>query len=183
MLDVRKPKPTFTEIPYTKLLTFPRSVLPQVLHLLSVQCQAVPQRPRIRQAPTRAQRHRVRGARQRHPELRRARAPAANLRRPFRRQDRRPAAQVAASPAAPVHRSRSQSRLPLRHLDPAGRVLIDPGARPAGARPPILRTGHPREPRSGPSGAGAIDLQSQDYPQDARTVPHPRPDNARHPVL
>ena len=43
-----------------------RPVLPQVLQLLSVQCQALSERPRIRQAPTRAGRHRVRGARQRH---------------------------------------------------------------------------------------------------------------------
>ena len=33
--------------------------------------------------------------------------------------------------AAPVHRPRPSSRLSLRHLDPAGRVLAHPGARPA----------------------------------------------------
>ena len=77
-------------------------------------------------------------------------APAADLRRPLRREDRRLSAQVAAPPPAPVHRRGSQSRLPLRHLHPAGRVLVDPGARPAGARPPVLRTGDPRKPRSRP---------------------------------
>src|SRR6202158_3961198 len=113
----------------------------------------------------------------------RAPAPAANLRRPWPREDRRPAAQVAASPAAPVHRRGPQSRLPLRHLYPAGRVFIDPGARPAPARPSVLRTGDPREPRSRPSRRGATDLQSQDHPQDAGAVPHPHPDARRHPVL
>ena len=40
-----------------------RPVLSEVLHLLSIQCQAVPQRSRIRQATTRPQRHRLRSAR------------------------------------------------------------------------------------------------------------------------
>src|SRR6266850_8003757 len=56
---------------------------------------------------------------------------------------------MAAATAASVHRGGSQGRLPLRHLDLAGRVLFDPGARPACARAPVLRTGDPREPRSG----------------------------------
>ena len=48
--------------------------------------------------------------------------------------DRRAAAQVAGHPAAPVHRRRPGRRLPLRHLDPAGRVLPDPDAGQAGGR-------------------------------------------------
>jgi hypothetical protein len=64
-----------------------RPVLSQVLHLLSVQCQAVPQRPRIRQAATRPQRHRLRGARQRHSELCRSGTPATDLRWPLGRED------------------------------------------------------------------------------------------------
>src|SRR6267154_2307670 len=95
-----------------------RAVLPQVLQLLSLQCQAVPERPRIRQMPTRPARYCVRGARQWRPELRRPRAPAEDLRRPFGAKDRWPAAQVAALAAPSVHQRRSPSRLPLRRLDP-----------------------------------------------------------------
>ena len=45
--------------------------------------------------------------------------------------------------AAPLQRDGPQSRLPLRRLDPAGGVLHHAGARPAGARPLVLRTGDP----------------------------------------
>ena len=51
-----------------------RPVLPQVLQLLPVQRQAVPERPRVRQAAAGQGGHRLRGARQRHPELRRSRS-------------------------------------------------------------------------------------------------------------
>jgi len=74
---------------------------------------------------------------------------------------------VAVPAAASVHWGGSQGRLPLRHLDPAGRVLLDAGARPAGARPIVLRAGDPREPRSRPAGGGPADLQPQDR------SPHP----------
>ena len=117
---------------------------PQVLHLFSVQCQAVPQWTRICQAPARAPRHRFHGARQRHPRLRRTRAPANNLRRSFGREDRSAVAQMAAAAAAPLHRGRPCGWLPIRHLHSPGRVLIDANARPAGAWPPVLRTGDPR---------------------------------------
>src|SRR4030081_46759 len=76
---------------------------------------------------------------------------------------------MAASTAARVHRGGSQGRRPLRHLDLAGRVLFDPGARPACARSPVLRTGDPREPRSGSPPGGAADLQPHHHPQDIRT--------------
>ena len=81
-----------------------RAVLPQVLQLLSLQCQAVPERPRICQAPTRTRRHRLRGARQWHSQMRRSQAPAGDLQPPFRRQDRCSAAQVAQASAASLHR-------------------------------------------------------------------------------
>ena len=87
--------------------------LPQVLQLLSFQCQAVPERPRIRQMPTRPARRCVRGARQWRPELRRPRTSAEDLRRPLGAKDRCPAAQVAALAAPSVHRGRSPRRLPL----------------------------------------------------------------------
>jgi hypothetical protein len=60
-----------------------------------------------------AQRHRLRGARQRYPQLRRARASAEVLRRPRCGEDRRLSAQMAASASVSVHGSRSQGRLPL----------------------------------------------------------------------
>src|SRR4030081_2330873 len=97
--------------------------------------------------------------------------------------DRWPAAQVAALAAPSVHRRGSPSRLPLRRLDPAGRVLIDPGAGSTGAQPPVVRTGDPREPRSGSPAGSPTDLQSQDHPQDARAVSYPGPDTGRNPVL
>src|SRR5882724_10098829 len=61
--------------------------------------------------------------------------------------------------------------------------LIDPSARPARARPPVLRTGDPREPRSGSPTRGAADLQPHHHPQDTGTVPHPHRHPGRHPVL
>src|SRR5258707_567598 len=90
---------------------------------------------------------------------------------------------MAAATAASVHRGGSQGRLPLRHLDLAGRVLFDPGARPACARSPVLRTGDPREPRSGSPPGGAADLQPHHHPQDTGTVPHPHRHPGRHTVL
>jgi len=50
-----------------------------------------------------------------------------------------PAGQVAARPAAPVHRGGRRRRIPLRHLHRAGRVLPDPDARPPGHRPDLPR--------------------------------------------
>ena len=83
------------------------AVLPQVLHLLPLQRQAVHQRPRVGQAPGGQGRDRLRGARQR--VRRRDDQPArlASDLRPARAgQDRRLAAQVAGPAAASVHRRR-----------------------------------------------------------------------------
>src|SRR6266849_1267149 len=66
---------------------------------------------------------------------------------------------------------------------PAGRVLIDPSARSTAARPPVLRTGDPREPRSRSPAGSPTDLQSQDQPQDTGTVSDPHPDPGRNTVL
>ena len=76
-----------------------------------------------------------------------------NLRRTRARQDRRAAAEVAGlpHPFTPMDR-----RLSLRHVDPPGRVLPDPGAGPAAGRPRLLRGGDPREPRPGPARPGAL---------------------------
>ena len=97
--------------------------------------------------------------------------------------NRCPAARLAALVAPSLHRGRSPSRLPLRHLNSAGRVLIDPGTRSPAARPPVLRTGDPREPRSGSPARSPTDLQSQDHPQDARAVSDPRRDTGRNAIL
>ena len=86
-------------------------------------------------------------------------AAAGDLRQPGTGADRRAAAQVAGDPAAPVHRRRPRRRLPLRHLDPAGRVLPDPDARPAGVGAGLLRAGHPRQPRHRPPRPGEPDLR------------------------
>ena len=68
----------------------------------------------------------------------------------------------------PFHRRRPPSRLSLRHLDPAGGVLVHAGARPSRAWPPVLRAGDPREPRPRPSRGDQAHLQSSD------TAPAPR---------
>ena len=87
--------------------------------------------------------------------------------------------------AAPVHGRGPRRRLPLRHLDPAGRVLPHPDAGPAGVRPDLLRAGHPGQPRHRPAGPGRAGLRP---PPDAhrparhpRTVPHPCDHRRRHP--
>ena len=61
--------------------------------------------------------------------------------------------------AAPVHRRRPRRRLPLRPLDPAGRVLPDPDARQAGVWAGVLRARHPRQPRHRPPRPGRPDLR------------------------
>ena len=92
-----------------------RPVLPEVLLLLPLQRQAVPQRPRVGQTPSRQGRDRVHRAGQRVRHLRRPRRGAGDLRPARPGADRRAAAQVAGDPAAPVHRGRPGRRLPLRH--------------------------------------------------------------------
>ena len=99
--------------------------------------------------------------------------------------DRRAAAQVAAPAAPPLHPGGPGRRLPLRHLDPAGRVLPDPGARPAGLGPGLLRAGHPRQPRPRPSRPGQPRLQPPlthaASNADPGPVPHPGDHRWRHP--
>jgi hypothetical protein len=75
---------------------------PQVLFLLSVSRQALPQRTRIPQAPARAARHRLRGPRQRPALLRRYQSRATHRRRPRCAEDRVVLPQVASPPAAPL---------------------------------------------------------------------------------
>ena len=53
----------------------------------------------------------------------------------------------------------SQGRLPLRRVDPASRVLADPGSGSAADRPHLLRGSHPREPGPRPTRSGATDLR------------------------
>ena len=107
-----------------------RPVLPQVLHLLPLQRQALHQRARVRQATTGQGRDRLRGPGQRHPDLCRPPTAAATLRRPLGRKidallrkwlRRLP---IRSPPG-------SARRLPLRRVDPPGRVLSDPGPGPA----------------------------------------------------
>ena len=54
-------------------------------------------------------------------------------------------------PFRPADRDR---RLPLRPVDPAGRVLADPDAGQTGVGPGVLREGHPRQPRHRPPRPG-----------------------------
>ena len=98
------------------------------------------------------------------------------------RQDRRLAPQVAGPAAPSVHRRGPARRLPLRHLDPAGRVLPDPGPRPAPVRAGLLRGGHPRQPRPRPPRPGAPDLRAAGHPPDPGPVPDPGHHRGRDPV-
>src|SRR6267143_224907 len=65
-------------------------------------------------------------------------------------------------------------RLSLPALDPAGRVLAHPGARPAGDRTRLLRAGHPRESRYRTPDPGQPGVRPQGHPPHPRPVPHPR---------
>jgi hypothetical protein len=98
---------------------------------LSLQCQTLHQRPRIRQTSIDEGGNCLRGAGQRHSLLRRSPAPAGDLQQPVRRKDRRVAAKMACPFAASLHPPRPGRRLPLRTLHSASRVLSDPGAGPA----------------------------------------------------
>ena len=104
---------------------------------------------------------------------RRSGGAAGDLRPVGARADRRAAAQVAGHPAAPVQSRGSGRRLPLRPVDPAGRVLADPDARRPGVGPGLLRAGHPRQPRHRPPRSGRSDLRPATAP--ARTPRHPGP--------
>ena len=68
---------------------------------------------------------------------------------------------------------------------PAGRVLPDPDARPAGDRPGLLRTRHPRQPRRRPPGPSQFGLRPTPHPRpqadDSGPVPHPGDHRRRHP--
>ena len=79
-----------------------RPVLPQVLLVLSLQRQAVPQRQRVGQTPGRQGRHRLRAVGQRVRRGRGPRGATGDLRSARTRADRRIAAQVAGHPAASV---------------------------------------------------------------------------------
>jgi hypothetical protein len=77
------------------------------------------------------------------------------------------AAQMAATPAASVSATRSRRQLPLRALHPVGRVLTDPGARPAVTGARFLRGGDPREPGSRPPQPGEPGVRPQGGPPHA----------------
>ena len=88
-------------------------------------------------------------------------------------------------PAHPVHRRRRGRRLPLRAVDPAGRVLPDPDAGPPGLRADLLRAGHPRQPRYRPPRPGRADLRPADHrgrKRDTGPVPHPGDHRRGHPI-
>ena len=146
-----------------------RPVLPEVLLLLPVQRQAVPQRPRVRSSAN---------SRSEGIAFEALDNGLLAVRDPPRlqaicdglaaEQDRRAAAEVAGAAAASVHARGSAGRLPLRALDPAGRVLADPGAGPAADRAGLLRGGDPREPRHRPPRPGAAHLRSARHPAHAR---------------
>lgn len=95
-------------------------------------------------------RHRLRAARQRLRLLRGPQTAAEDLRPSRRHPHRQVRPQVAGPAPPPVHRRRPQSRLPLRRVDPAGRVLPHPGPGPARVRADLLRGSDPRQPRPGP---------------------------------
>ena len=85
----------------------------------------------------------------------------------------------------PFTAARPGRRLPLRALDPAGRVLPDPGARPAGLRADLLRAGHPRQPRHRPPRPGQPDLRPRSSQRPQRTPGRFRTrviTDGRHPV-
>jgi hypothetical protein len=92
------------------------------LRVLPVHGQALSQWARVRQAPARPARARLRGPGQRHSRLRRAPTAADAGGRAVGGEDRGPAAEVAGAPAASLYRPRSARGLSLRDLDPAGRV-------------------------------------------------------------
>lgn len=84
-------------------------------------------------------------------------------------QDRCAAAQVTGPAAAPVHRDGPDRRLPLRHLDAAGRVQPHSNARCAAVGPGAVRGGDPGEPRHRPAGQGRAGLRPADPDPRAST--------------
>ena len=86
---------------------------------------------------------------------------------------------LAGAAAAPLHRGRPPRRLPLRAVDPAGRVLPDPGARPTSLGPRVLRGADSREPRPRPARQGQPDLR----PPRAPARQTPTPSRWRHRVI
>ena len=126
-----------------------RPLLPEVLFVLPLHRQALPERARVREAAAHPAGDRLRSLGQRHPLVCRSAPPAGAVRWPVRREDRRAPPEVAPPPAAPVHRSRPPGGLPLRLLDPPGGVQPHAGVGPAAHGAGLLRGGHPGEPRPG----------------------------------
>ena len=86
---------------------------------------------------------------------------------------------------ASVPRGRPDRGLPLRPVDPAGRVLPHADARQTGLRADVLRTGHPGQPRHRPPGPGGTGLRPAADPTRTSThpgtVPHPGDHRGRDP--
>ena len=143
------------------------------------------QRQRLGAAPGRQGRHRVRAVGQRVRRGRGPRGATGDLRSARTRADRRLAAQVAGHPAASVWHRGSRRRLPLRHLDPAGRVLANPDAGQTRLGSGLFRAGHPRQPRHRPPRSGCPDLrpaaEASRATRDARTVSHQGDHPRSHP--
>ena len=149
-------------------------LLPQVLLVLPVHRAPVPERPRVRQALAAPARDRVRGARQRHPQLRRPRGPAGDLPRAHGGAHRGPAAQMAGAAAAPLHVRGPARRLPVPGVDPAGRAVAHASLRPPPAGPPVLRGDHPREPRPRAARVRAAAVPPAHHQAHALALPHAR---------
>ena len=79
----------------------------------------------------------------------------------------------AGAAAASLQQCRPGCRPALPSVDPAGRVLSHPGARPPVARSRVLRGRDSRESGPGSTGPGAIDLRPARQQAHAISLPHP----------
>ena len=90
---------------------------------------------------------------------------------------------VAGAPAAFLHDWRPGGGHPLRHLRTASEVRPHPGLRPPRSRTGLLRGGHAREPRLGPSRPCAVDLRQTRHQTHPLAVSNPRCCRGRSPFV
>ena len=78
---------------------------------------------------------------------------------------------MAGPPVASLQRGGPPGRLPLRHLGPPGRVLLDPDVGSSFLGPGVLRDRHRREPRRGAPRPRVVDLRSRILNRRYRPTP------------
>src|SRR5215471_8361806 len=138
-----------------------RSFLPEVLFLLSLPCQVVPERTGIRPPPIGSRTDSRSGPGPWPPLLRQPQAPAHNRRFPVGRKNRYAFTKVVPPATSSLSGPRSAGRGPLPDFDPANRTIPDADFGSSGERKDFLRGCDSGKSGCGPAQTGTTDLRSR----------------------